>query len=468
MSGETLRQTGFTVSSGNERRGADSTTMTGSSSLTKRIALATLGSLPFLGAFVSVLFMLWGSGRLEARGIGAFGDWVLGCMTHPIGAIVLIQALYTGLQSILWMRYQPFERPKDAAWPKVTVVIPAFNEGPMVERSIRSVARCAYPKEQLEIIVVDDGSRDDTFFHMQRLRREHPDLVKLIRFIGNRGKRAALEAGFRAASGEFVVCIDSDSEIEAQTLHEMVTPFLADAKIGAVAGRVAVLNRDSMISRMLEVRYALAFDFGRAAESTYRCVSCCPGALSAFRRSVILPYLTEWTSQKFLGRPVGHGEDQALTNIVLRQGYDTVYQRTATVHTLAPTTYRTMSKMFVRWERSYIVEGFSFAKFMFKRYREKNRVLPIVSFIVSNLRLAIFGWGIVQLPLVFTQDLTTLWHSSLALAVGALFSAAYYLRIERSFRFVYGLAYAIFSVCLLQWILPWALITVRDERWGTR
>jgi len=457
--------------------------MTRALSLAKRFLFASLGSLPFLGAFISVLFMLWGSGRLEARGVGALGDWVLACMMHPIGAVALIQALYTGLQSLLWMRYKPFvlaplssegaggegaESGGVRVWPKVSVVIPAFNEGPMVERSIRSVARCAYPKDKLEIIVVDDGSRDDTFFHMQRLRREFPDLVKLVRFIQNAGKRAALEAGFRAATGDIAVTIDSDSEMEAQTVHEMVTPFLVDPKIGAVAGRVAVLNRDSMISRMLEVHYALKFDFGRAAESVYRCVACCPGALSAFRLSAILPYLTEWTGQSFLGRPVRHGEDQALTNIVLRQGLDTVYQRTAVVHTLAPTTYHQLSHMFTRWERSYIVEGFSFGGFMFKRYRQKNRVLPIVAFVVSNLRLVIFGWGILQLPLIFNEDLTTLWLSAIALMVGALFSAAYYLRIERSFRFIYGLLYSLFYICLLQWILPYALITVRDERWGTR
>jgi hyaluronan synthase len=438
------------------------------SSFSKRLGLALLGFLPFLGAFFSILWMLWATGQLSARGVLALSDWVMGCLTHPIGAIVLIQSFYTALQSVLWQRYKPFARPESPVWPKATVVIPAFNEGPMVERSIRSVARSAYPPELLEIIVVDDGSRDDTFFHMQHLRREFPDLVRLVRFAGNRGKRAALEAGFRAATGEIVITLDSDSEIEAQTIHEMVTPFLADPRIGAVAGRVAVLNRDSMISRMLEVQYALAFDFGRAAQSTYRTVSCCPGALSAFRKAIILPYLTEWTNQTFLGRPVGHGEDQALTNIVLRQGFDTVYQRTAVVHTLAPTTYRQMSRMFVRWDRSYIVEGFSFAKFMFKPYRPNNRVLPIVTFIASNLRLVLFFYGLAQLPLIFTQDMNGMFHAGIALAVGALFSAAYYLRIERSFRFAYGLLYAVFSVFLLQWILPWALLTVRDERWGTR
>jgi hyaluronan synthase len=395
-------------------------------------------------------------------------DLFTGLLLSPVGWIVLIQALYTGLQSLLWLRYRPFIAPPDVVWPRVSVVIPAFNEGPMVERSIRSVARCDYPKELLEIIVVDDGSRDDTFFHMQRLRREHPDIVKLVRFAGNQGKREALAAGFRAATGEILVTIDSDSEIDPRTVHEMVTPFLCDAKIGAVAGRVAVLNRDSTVSRMLEVQYALAFDFSRAAQSTYRCVACCPGALSALRRDAVVPFLDVWVNQTFLGRPVNHGEDQALTNIVLRQGFDSVYQRTAVVHTLAPKTDRQMSRMFVRWDRSYIVEGFSFAKFMFTRWRPDNLVLPIITFVVSNLRLLLFFYGLVTLPLIFQEDVSALLHASMALLIGTLFMSLYYLRVERSFRFLYGVLYAVYSVLLLQWILPWALLTVRDERWGTR
>jgi hyaluronan synthase len=433
----------------------------------QRAALASLGMLPLVGAFISIFWMLIVHTRPETLG-AAIAAWFLGCVTHLLGAIVLIQALYTALQSLLWQRYRPFKRPKGSVWPRVSVVIPAFNEGPMVERSIRSVTKSNYPSDRLEIIVVDDGSRDDTFFHMQRLRREFPSLVRLIRFSSNRGKRAALEAGFRDATGEIVITIDSDSEVEPKTVPEMVTPFLADADVGGVAGRVAVLNRDTTISRMLEVQYALAFDFGRAAQSAYRTVACCPGALSAFRRAIIVPHLDEWTHQTFLGRPVAHGEDQALTNIVLREGFDTVYQRTATVHTLAPTTYRQLSRMFLRWDRSYIVEGFSFAKFMFTRYRAKNRVMPIVSFVVSNLRLLLFFWGLLELPFVFAEDAGTHMQAAVALGLGALFSAAYYLRIERSFRFAYGLLYAVYSVLLLQWILPWALITVRDERWGTR
>jgi len=216
------------------------------------------------------------------------------------------------------------------------------------------------------------------------------------------------------------------------------------------------------------VQFALAFDYGRAAQSVYRAVACCPGALSAFRRSIIIPYLDEWENQRFLGRPVNHGEDQALTNIVLRQGYDTVYQRTAIVHTLVPTSYKQLSRMFLRWDRSYIVEGFSFARFMFTRYREKNRLLPIVTFFVSNLRFVLVAVALMELPRLFDTNLTIVGRSLVALILGAVFSATYYLRFERSFRWMYGILYAAFSVFMLQWILPWALLTVRDERWGTR
>lgn len=421
--------------------------------------MRSAGLFPIAGAFASLL-VVWG--------LSPGGFHPLEIFSHPIGIVVLIQTVYTGLLGFLWLRYKSFHAPLDAVLPRVSVIIPAFNEGPMVERSIRSVARSDYPLTSMEIIVVDDGSRDDTYFHMRHLRREFPDLVRLVRFAGNQGKRAALRQGFDVASGEIVVTIDSDSEVEPNTLREMVAPFLADEKIGAVAGRVAVLNRDSFISRMLEVQYALAFDFGRAAQSVYRAVACCPGALSAFRRSVIAPHLESWCNQTFLGRPVNHGEDQALTNIVLRSGFDAVYQSTAVIQTLAPTRYLPLSRMFVRWDRSYIVEGFSFARFMFTAYRKDNRVLPVVTFLVSSLRLIALAYLIVALPTIFDTNFSLVGAGVLSLLVGTAFTALYYLRIEKSFRFLYGIAYALFSFLCLQWVLPWALLTVRDERWGTR
>jgi hyaluronan synthase len=319
-----------------------------------------------------------------------------------------------------------------------------------------------------EIVAVDDGSRDDTYFYMEHERRAHPGLVSLIHFPGNRGKRAGLVAGMRAARGEIVVTIDSDSEIDPMTLRHMVAPFQASPTVGAVAGRVVVLNRHTLIGSMLDVSYELAFDFGRAAQSAYAAVACCPGALSAFRRDVILPHLGAWQRQRFWGRPVNHGEDQALTNIVLRAGYDTVYQRHALIRTLVPDRHDQLWRMFLRWERSFIVEGFSFARFMFTRYRERNRVLPALMFLLGNLRLLALYAGLLLLPIHAERHPEHLPHYAIALVLSATVTGLYHLRNHRGLRFLFGAVYAIYALIFLQWILPWALVTVRDERWGTR
>lgn len=424
------------------------------------------GVLPLVGVGGSILWLVLVGGDGSALDLRAVTASVRHTWT-PLVALGVLQLSYFAFETVLWLRYRPVPSLRGREVPRVTVVIPAYNEGPMVERSIASVIRADYPADRLEVLVVDDGSRDDTFFHIERLRQEHPSIVRVIRFAGNRGKRAGLAAGFRAARGEIVVTIDSDSEIERDTLRAMVAPF-ADRHVGAVAGKVTVLNRSNLIGAMLDVQYTLAFDFGRAAESSIRTVACCPGALSAFRLAVILPHLDGWLGQTFLGRPVAHGEDQALTNIVLRAGFDTVYQANATIRTLAPVRYRQLTRMFLRWERSYVVEGFAFARFMFTRYRPRNRLLPAVKFLASSLRVVMLYAALLQLPFMILERPQRLTDLVGATVVSATFTALYYVRRERSFRFAYGVAYAFYWLLLLQWILPWAVVTARDERWGTR
>ncbi len=427
----------------------------------KRWATRALGFAPLIGMCAGVAVLVFSHGAISPRA------QMLIAWRHPLTVLVAVEAFYLALQTVLWLRYRPAPPLADAELPRLSVIIPAFNEGPMVERSIRSVADAEYPRDRLEIIVVDDGSRDDTLFHMRKLRRTYPELVRVLHFPGNQGKRAALRAGFLAAAGDVVLTVDSDSEMGPDTLRRMVAPF-ANARVGAVAGRIRVLNRDTFIGRMLEVQFTLSFDFARAAQSAYGTVMVCPGALSAFRRAVIVPHLDAWMDQRFLGRPVGHGEDQALTNVVLRAGYDTVYQRDAAVWTLVPDRYRQLTRMLLRWDRSFLVEGFSFARFMFKRCRPRGRVLPVIALLCSNLRLVLLFVALSQVPSLLAGEPRQLSHALAAAAIAALGSALYYLRTERSLRFLYGAVYALYSLLLLQWILPWAIFTVRDERWGTR
>ncbi|HET6371089.1 MAG TPA: glycosyltransferase family 2 protein, partial [Nitrospiria bacterium] len=116
-------------------------------------------------------------------------------------------------RTVQWIRYRPSAPAGMGDAPPLTVIIPAYNEGAMVEKTIESVATALYPKGRLEIFVVDDGSRDDTWKYIERAARRFPDLVTPVRFAKNQGKRAALGEGFRRARGEVLVTIDSDSVI---------------------------------------------------------------------------------------------------------------------------------------------------------------------------------------------------------------------------------------------------------------
>jgi hyaluronan synthase len=283
----------------------------------------------------------------------------------------------------------------------------------------------------------------------------------------NGGKRAALAAGFRRARGEIVVTVDSDSVIEHDTLLAIVGPF-RDARIGAVAGKVLVHNRYAgLIPRMLHVRFVLSFDFLRSAQSMFRTVYCCPGALAAYRMATVREVLEAWERQRFLGAQCTYGEDRAMTNCILAAGYDTVYQRSAVVHTVVPETYGKLCRMYLRWDRSYIREELRFARIVWKR-PPLWRALALYESTVTNLRFPI-GYLSIGLWIVHTlDDPSAFVRMLLAIMVVSTVYVLYYLRSERSWDVVFGVVYAYFSFFALIWIFPYAALTLRARGWLTR
>jgi hyaluronan synthase len=421
-----------------------------------------------LFGFAALLYVSWRHpafhGLLRSARHHEWGRHLVG----PAAAWAVLGLLMLMLRTALWFRYRTPPLADFDAAPAMTVVIPAYNEGEMVARSIASVAQARYRRDRLEIFVVDDGSSDDTWLHIQHAAAQFPGLVTPLRFEHNRGKRAALEAGFRRGRGEIMVTIDSDSVIEPDTLLAMAGAF-ADPKVGAVAGKVSVFNRDDgPIPRMLKVRFALSFDFLRAVQSTYGTVYCCPGALAGYRTPVVRRVLDAWIGQRFLGRACTYGEDRALTNDILAQGYDCVYQRAAIVHTLVPTTYRRLCKMYLRWDRSYVREELRFLGSVMWKRPPVARAMALAEFVVGNLRYPIaLATSLLLVALIPLRPELVLQFFSALLLVSA-FHMLYYLRGERSWDFLYGIGYAFFSTFALFWIFPYALFTARAQGWLTR
>src|SRR5581483_7025193 len=345
---------------------------------------------------------------------------------------------------------------------------PAYNEGAMVESAIASVASAHYPPQRLQIIAVDDVSTDDTWRWSERAARRFPRLVTPVRLAASQGKLGALAEGVRRARGEIVVTVGSDSVIERGTLLAMAGPF-RDPRVGAVAGKVAVHNRAAgVIPRMLHVRFILSFDFLRSAQSVFRTVYCCPGALAGYRTGVVRAVLAEWQGQTFLGAPCTYGEDRALTNLILRQGYDTVYQRNAVVHTIVPETYGKLCRMYLRWDRSYIREELRFAGRVVWTRPPGPRALALYESTVTNLRFPIAYSAMALWAVNAANDPASLVRMLVAIMVVSTLYTLYYLRSERSRDFVFGILYGYFAFFALTWIFPYAAFTLRARGWLTR
>lgn len=430
-----------------------------------RLDLALKVLVPLLLVILVALAIKCGSLRVYLE---LFKSQTYTSFLPAVGAsYALVMLLFQGMRTALWACYRPFPL-STAPLPSLTVIIPAYNEGQMVEMALHSVVQADYPPDQLEIICVDDGSTDDTWVCIERAQERFPHLIKTIRFPKNRGKKAALYAGFRAGQGEILVTVDSDSVIENAALHHLVAPLQEDATIGAVAGNVKVYNRhQSFMGKMQGVRF-VNLDFLRASQSLYRTVVCTPGSLAAYRRAALMPHLDAWLTQTFLWAPCHHSEDRALTNYILRSGFYTYYQRTALVYTLVPETYAGVCRMYLRWERGNVRESFVMAGYLFTRYRHRHRFMPIVEFFLSQLEapLACFFFGLLVLSIAVYPAI--LFKLLILLGIVSSLGLIYYLFLERDLEFVYGVIYGYYAFFFLQWIYPVAFLTVRDRRWLTR
>lgn len=367
--------------------------------------------------------------------------------------------------------YRPCPACADDELPPVTVVVPAYNEGRQVRDTLCSILASDYPAARLQVIGVDDGSADDTWEWLLRAAAEHPGRIELIRQPRNQGKRRALYVAFLRSRGQVLVTIDSDSLVEPPTLRRLVSPLVRDRRVGAVAGNVRVLNRrQGWLPLMMDAAFVYGFDFVRASQSRVGAVLCTPGALSAYRRDLVMPVLEQWVNQTFLGRPAGIGEDRAMTNLVLKSGHHVVLQQDAVVHTKVPTRYQGLSRMLLRWARSNLRESWLMAPYLFKRLRADSAIGARVNLFMEMYGLAIarpmttvaVAWCLVQAPL------TLAWNLLAGAVLAGLVPMAVYYQRHRGHDCLWAVIYSVFNIFCLTWIPVYALLTPHNSGWLTR
>lgn len=385
-------------------------------------------------------------------------------------ALLVFKAGFFVYTLIRYFKYKPIASVSDEELPTCTVIVPAYNEGKQVWETLKSLANSDYPAEKLQLLAIDDGSKDDTWHWMQQAKKDLGDRVTIFQQPKNKGKRHALYRGFNIGTGDVFVTVDSDSVVNEDTLRNLVSPFILDEKCGAVAGNIRVLNnKKALLPKMLDVSFVLSFEFVRSAESSLNSVLCTPGALAAYRRSAVFAVLPEWINQTFMGKPSDIGEDRAMTNMILKQGNKVLFQRNAYAYTNVPESYKGLYKMFIRWGRSNVRENIEMSKYVFTNFREESKSGIRLLFVSQSLKI-IMSYPFILFMLFFIVTHPILFFSStlFGILIFSSFPMLFYAKRYNISESFWAYSYSILYTFALFWITPYAIATASKRGWLTR
>ncbi|MEI6378189.1 MAG: polysaccharide deacetylase family protein [Candidatus Falkowbacteria bacterium] len=273
-----------------------------------------------------------------------FGLWLIGAAGHLLGwlfaaGIILgISRLLFIIALAIWQKKQ--QQPANlanAAAISTAVIVPAYNEEKVINQTIASLLEAGHP-DNFEIIVIDDGSTDNTLDTVSAAFGQHPK-VKIFT-QPNSGKPKALNFGINQTQAEVIITLDADTVFTPQTISQLVCHF-TDQTIAAVAGNAKVGNRLNLMTSWQALEYITSQNLDRRALTILNNITVVPGAVGAWRRSVVLQ------AGGFADNTLA--EDADLTVSILRLGYRIIYDDQAIALTEAPASVRDFTKQRYRW-----------------------------------------------------------------------------------------------------------------------
>ena len=249
---------------------------------------------------------------------------------------------------LIWLGYlqhieNQFSQKGDTFQPPVTLLVPAYNEGSVIQKAVRSLLDLDYPS--YEILVIDDGSSDDTYAKAAELEGRYGGVTIRVVSKANAGKANALNTGIALARSQFVLCMDGDSRLDRGTLRNAMRHF-SDPRVGAVAGNVKVVNRRNLWTKLQALEYIEGLNMARRAQGFLHVVNIIPGPIGIFRREVLTAVGGYDTDT--------YAEDADLTLKILTTGWHIVYEDRAIAYTEAPEKLLDLIKQRYRWTRGIL------------------------------------------------------------------------------------------------------------------
>ncbi|MCK4521849.1 MAG: glycosyltransferase family 2 protein [Nanoarchaeota archaeon] len=301
--------------------------------------------------------------------------------------IIIMTAYFISLYFIIFWLLVLLEKGTKAVtkklkdFPFVSVCIPAYNEEDNIVETIESVLGLDYPKEKIELIIVNDGSKDNTKTEVERIIRQHKDRNIILLNQKNKGKGAAMNNGLRKAKGDFFITLDADSVVDKKAL-KVLLPHFHSENVAAVLPMIKVQHKSTIMRKIQHCEYLINFFYKRLM-SHLNCVHVTPGPFSVYRRKVIVG----------LGGFDEHNlvEDLEMAVRIQRANYEIVQVLDTDILTKAPATFKQFYKQRNRWYKGSLINVFNYRKMIFnKDYGDLGIMqLPMI-FISAFISITLF------------------------------------------------------------------------------
>jgi len=260
--------------------------------------------------------------------------------------ILLIRYFGILFFSYFYMNEYTF-KPTNGFNPFVSIIVPVFNEAKVLHKSISSLLKLDY--HNYEIIIVNDGSTDDTRNVAAKLvgyqQGKYGGIKVSLINKPNGGKASALNLGIKVSKADFVLCMDGDSLLTPLSLKMAIRHFV-NPEVGAVAGNVKVLNRKKFFTDLQALEYVEGLNMARSAQSAIRLVNIIPGPIGVFRKAAIQS-VDYYSGDTF-------AEDADMTLRLISQGWKIYYEPKSISYTEAPVKLQQLLKQRYRWTRGII------------------------------------------------------------------------------------------------------------------
>jgi cellulose synthase/poly-beta-1,6-N-acetylglucosamine synthase-like glycosyltransferase len=303
-------------------------------------------------------------------------------------SVILFWAIYHACILFAGIRGRRSFSGSVGALPKFSLIVPAKNEAVVILRCLKALLEVDYPKDKLEIIVVDGGSTDATGEICRGFALAHPELVKVFSEVVSRGKPAALNLALSKVTGEVVGVFDADSVPEKNVLHKMASYF-ADSSITAVQGSTTSVNEgQNMLTKVAALEDKAWFQGLLAGREKLGLFVAFTGSCQ-FVRSSVLRSLGGWDESSLV-------EDVELSLRLVKKGHHVKFASDVSSGQETPFSLRGIIAQRTRWYRGYMESSLKYGSLLEKINRRviDAEISLIGPFVMVVCLASYLNWGV--------------------------------------------------------------------------